>query len=84
MTEDLRGRLTDAFLERVPAATLAARQIAIDALSELVEFKTPLFDDWWARNHYRYMKMREDERRAVRIPLREFVGEVQLGKAGVA
>lgn len=84
MTEDLRGKLIDTFLERVPKAPDVARQIGIDALSELFAIRTASYDEWWARNHYRYMKMREDDRARVRRALREFIADVSLGKVKVA
>jgi hypothetical protein len=61
--------------------TEGALSIGTDALEELVEMKTTLFDEWWLRNHYRYLRgMTEMDRRRGRVLARSFIGAAALGQ----
>lgn len=60
-----------------------AHALAADALQEIVELRTPLFDEWYVRNHYRYRRLKEVERRRSRALCRLFVALVSLGKVAI-
>lgn len=69
-----RDRVAEALPGRVWA-------LADDALRELMVLSTQRFDDWWLRNHYRYVKLRELDRRRIRNLVRTFIGEISATKA---
>lgn len=58
-------------------------QVANDALEEMVVISTPRLEDWWVRNHYRYSKLREIDRRLCRFMLNDFVAAFQHGKVEI-
>lgn len=61
----------------------AANTLVEDALEEMIELRTQLFDDWWLRNHYRYMRLRELDRRRARELARRFLAALCLGKVAL-
>lgn len=55
-------------------------QLAHDAIEELLEFRPNLFDEWYLRNHHRFLKMRETDRRRVRMLVRIFFEDCFYGR----
>jgi len=68
------------YAEKYKKTPRAALKMADDALSEMLLLKPNLFEEWYIRNHYRYIDLTEISRRAVRGMMKAFLTEVFHGK----